>query len=68
MKLYQLTFMDLSEGKFVRWKTSKLERDRFIRQWKREHPLRALLVNEQIEIPDTKHAFVQWLNANAGSQ
>lgn len=66
MKLYQLTFMDAERGKIVQWKRNKREVSRFVSQWQRRYPLRKLLLNEPIEIPENKQAFVDWLNDNCG--
>lgn len=68
MKLYQLTFMDIERGKITRWKRNKREITRFVRMWKKEFPLRQLLLTEPIEIPDDKTQFVVWLNANCGGE
>lgn len=62
MKLYKLTFMDLSDGKQIRFRSSKLNRDKLIRAWKRAHPLRTLMLAECIVIPDNKTGFLDWLN------
>ncbi len=62
MKLYQLTFMDLSDGKQIRFRSSKLARDKLVREWKIYYPLRTLMLAERIEIPDGKIEFVDWLN------
>lgn len=62
MKLYQLTFIDAEKGKIVQWKRNKREVQTFVNKWKRTYPLRSLLLTEQIEIPDDKQGFVDWLN------
>jgi len=66
MKLYQLTFMDAEKGKIVQWKRNKREVTRFINGWKRRYPLRSLLLNERIELPDDKQGLVDWLNKHCG--
>jgi len=66
MILYQLTFMDAEKGKIVQWKRNKREVTRFVSTWKRTYPLRSLLLQEKIEVPDDKQGFVDWLNKHCG--
>jgi hypothetical protein len=58
--------MDIERGKIRRWKRNKREIAKFILYWKKKHPMRELLLNEKITIPDEKSAFVDWLNDNFG--
>lgn len=68
MQLYQLTFMDAERGKIVQWKRNKREVDRFVRIWAGRFPLRKLLHNKKVVIPETKAEFVDWLNQNCGGK
>lgn len=70
MKLYRLTFADLSEGVVIRYARTKRDATRIVSAGKRLHPLRELIANEAIEVPGVrstdKSAFIDFLNQEFG--
>lgn len=66
MKLYRLTFIDISEGIIVRYERTKRSAGQFASAWKRDFPLRKLLKLEPVSIPGIrpvkKDEFIAWLN------
>jgi hypothetical protein len=70
MKLYRLTFVDISEGFVIRYARTKREAQRIAGSWKNRFPMRELMENKQIEIPGVrstdKSAFVNFLNREIG--
>lgn len=67
MKLYELTFVDIEEGTIRRWETNKRGAAALVRKWKKQHPLRRLVLMEPITVPDDKKNFVAWLNRTANN-
>ncbi len=65
MKVYELTFADPEFGLMRQWKRNKREIKTFVNSWKREFPLRQLLLTQRIAIPEDKQGIVDWLNENA---
>lgn len=65
MKVYMLTFADSEVGFVRQFRRNKRECARLIREWEADHPLRQLLSNELVEIPDDKSRLIDWLNTNA---
>ncbi len=65
MKVYELIFVDPELGLIRQWKRSKREIEKFVREWDEKYPLRVLLLNQRVSIPDDKQGIVDWLNENA---
>ena len=65
MKVYELVFVDPEQGLIRQWKRNKRQITKFINAWKRDFPMRTLLVNQAVDIPTDKQGFVDWLNENA---
>lgn len=62
MYVYQLVFSDMNVGLVTRYVRNSRDVAKLKREWKAQFPLRELLIEERIEIPDTKNEFIEWLN------
>ncbi len=66
MKLYRVTFADIERGKVVRWARNKALARAAIKDEQNDHELCSHLLTERVEVPETKAAFITWLNDNCG--
>lgn len=62
MFVYQLVFSDLEKGLITQYVRNKRGATKLKRDWLKRYPMRELLIEDRVEIPDKKDAFIEWLN------
>lgn len=65
MKIYKMHFHDIEHGTIVQWRTSKKACAKLKSQWRKDFPLRELIVTQRINFPLDQQGLVAWLNENA---
>lgn len=68
MKFYQLTFMDYEHGKILRWRSSKKQIATLVARWRKEYPLRGLVLTQAVELERDKQSIIDYLNENCGGE
>ena len=62
MFVYQMVFSDLEKGLITHYVRNARAVTKLKRDWAKRYPMRELLIEERVEIPDKKDAFIDWLN------
>ncbi len=68
MYIYELTYSTPGEGVKTRFVRNRRTSNSTRARWKREHPEREILIDDRVEVPETKDELVEWLNERLGDK
>ena len=66
MYIYQLTYACPERGLLTRYERNAAHVKATKRYWAKRYPLRELVIEERIDVPDTKDALIDFLNEHIG--
>lgn len=67
MKAYLITFACPERGLMRRFERNKRKVNLTKRYWRQRYPLRELVLEEHVDIPEKKDALIDWLNEHIGA-